>query len=99
MALRYFLCVLTGYLLGSLNFGIIVSRLLYKKDVRNYGSKNAGMTNTARTFGKNGRFYQTDCSLPCCNVFAQRRQKYYGLRIYSRACNGNRACFPRLFRL
>lgn len=53
MALRYFLCVLTGYLLGSLNFGIIVSRLLYKKDVRNYGSKNAGMTNTARTFGKN----------------------------------------------
>ncbi len=53
MVLRYLLCALTGYLLGSLNFGIIVSKLLYKKDVRNYGSKNAGMTNTARTFGKN----------------------------------------------
>lgn len=48
----YFICALIGYLLGSLNFGILISKLLFNKDVRNYGSKNAGMTNTARTFGK-----------------------------------------------
>ena len=40
------------YLLGSLSFSIIVSRLLFRKDVRNYGSHNAGMTNVLRTFGK-----------------------------------------------
>ena len=40
------------YLLGSLNFAVIVSRLLYHDDVRNYGSGNAGMTNMLRTFGK-----------------------------------------------
>lgn len=49
--LNYLYCAVTGYLLGSLSFGIIVSRLLFGKDVRNYGSNNAGMTNTLRTFG------------------------------------------------
>lgn len=52
MALRYLICSVIGYLAGSLNFAIIISKLLYKKDIRDYGSKNAGMTNTARTFGK-----------------------------------------------
>lgn len=46
------LCGILSYLLGSLNFGIIVSRLAYKDDVRNYGSGNAGMTNMLRTYGK-----------------------------------------------
>lgn len=50
--IRYLLSAITGYILGSLSFGIIVSKLKYKKDIRDYGSNNAGMTNTARTFGK-----------------------------------------------
>lgn len=41
-----------SYLLGSLNFGIIISKYIYKKDVRQFGSGNAGMTNMLRTFGK-----------------------------------------------
>ncbi len=44
------------YLLGSLNFALIVSRLLYHDDVRNYGSGNAGMTNMLRTYGKKAAF-------------------------------------------
>lgn len=52
MALRYCICAVIGYLTGSLNFAVIVSKLKYKKDIRDYGSKNAGMTNTTRTFGK-----------------------------------------------
>lgn len=40
-----------AYLLGSLDFGIIVSKLLYKDDIRNHGSGNAGTTNILRTFG------------------------------------------------
>lgn len=44
--------LISGYLLGSLNFAIIISGKTYKQDIRNYGSKNAGMTNMMRTYGK-----------------------------------------------
>ncbi len=45
-------CSLFSYLLGSCSFAVIVVRVLYKKDIRDYGSNNAGMTNVLRTFGK-----------------------------------------------
>ncbi|MBQ7821153.1 MAG: glycerol-3-phosphate 1-O-acyltransferase PlsY [Clostridia bacterium] len=41
-----------GYFLGGINCAIIISRIFYKDDIRNYGSKNAGMTNMLRTYGK-----------------------------------------------
>ncbi|MCQ2413637.1 MAG: glycerol-3-phosphate 1-O-acyltransferase PlsY [Clostridia bacterium] len=41
-----------GYLLGSVNTAIVVSRLFYHDDVRKHGSGNAGLTNTFRTYGK-----------------------------------------------
>ena len=44
--------ILSSYLLGSLNFAIIISGKQYKQDIRSYGSKNAGMTNMMRTYGK-----------------------------------------------
>lgn len=43
---------LCSYLLGSVNWSVIVSKLFFHKDVRNFGSGNAGMTNMLRTFGK-----------------------------------------------
>lgn len=43
---------LLSYLLGSLNFAIIISRLYARDDVRRHGSGNAGMTNILRTYGK-----------------------------------------------
>ncbi len=43
---------LFSYLLGSLNFAVIVSRVFAGDDVRNHGSGNAGMTNMLRTYGK-----------------------------------------------
>ncbi len=45
-------CAAAAYLLGSLSFSIIVSKLLFHKDIRTFGSGNAGMTNVLRTFGK-----------------------------------------------
>lgn len=45
------LTALIGYLLGSLNSAIIVSKIKYKDDIRNYGSKNAGLTNMHRVYG------------------------------------------------
>lgn len=41
-----------GYLLGSINWAIIITRLFGKGDIRKYGSGNAGMTNVLRTVGK-----------------------------------------------
>ena len=46
------LSAVIAYLLGSLNFAIIISGRTYKQDIRNYGSKNAGMTNMMRIYGK-----------------------------------------------
>lgn len=46
------LTALLSYLLGSCNSAIIVGKLIQKKDIRDYGSHNAGLTNTLRCFGK-----------------------------------------------
>lgn len=42
---------IVSYLLGSLNFGVIISKLR-GKDVRECGSGNAGATNMTRVYGK-----------------------------------------------
>lgn len=52
MAAFVVLIIAVSYLLGSVNSAIIISKLLYKDDIRKYGSGNAGMTNMLRTFGK-----------------------------------------------
>jgi len=46
------LAATVGYLLGSLNFAVIWSKLIYHDDIRNHGSGNAGTTNMLRTYGK-----------------------------------------------
>lgn len=46
------LCMATAYLLGSLNFGVMISSKKYHDDVRTHGSGNAGTTNMLRTYGK-----------------------------------------------
>ena len=45
------LAIAVSYLLGSINSAIIVSKSLYKDDIRKHGSGNAGMTNMLRTYG------------------------------------------------
>jgi acyl phosphate:glycerol-3-phosphate acyltransferase len=41
--------IVAAYLLGSISFGIVVSRLAGLPDPRTYGSKNPGATNVLRT--------------------------------------------------
>ena len=49
--LMIFAALSAGYLLGSLNTAVIVGKI-YGTDIRNYGSKSAGLTNTLRVLGK-----------------------------------------------
>ena len=46
------LAVLAAYLVGSLSFAVIVSRLMGLNDPRTYGSKNPGATNVLRSGSK-----------------------------------------------
>jgi len=43
------LAILLGYLLGSLSFAVIISRIMGLSDPRTYGSKNPGATNVLRS--------------------------------------------------
>ncbi len=52
LLLAIVLSIVLSYLLGSCNSAIIVGKLIKHDDIRNYGSKNAGLTNTLRCFGK-----------------------------------------------
>ena len=46
------LCMVSAYLIGSINPAIIISKEYYHDDIREHGSGNAGATNTLRTYGK-----------------------------------------------
>lgn len=46
------LLLLCGYLLGSIPTAVWIGKFFYKIDVREYGSGNAGATNTFRVLGK-----------------------------------------------
>ncbi len=41
-----------SYLLGSIMFGVLISKHIYHDDIRTHGSGSAGMTNMLRTYGK-----------------------------------------------
>ena len=48
----YVVIVLIGYLIGSIPFGVIITRVFAKKDIRQVGSGKMGMTNVLRAAGK-----------------------------------------------
>lgn len=51
MWLPLLLSIVTAYLLGSLDFAIIFTKLIKKEDIREKGSGNAGATNVLRSHG------------------------------------------------
>ena len=49
--LKIVLLILLSYFIGGISVSILLSRILYGRDVRSCGSGNAGATNMARSFG------------------------------------------------
>lgn len=49
---KVIICLVLGYVFGCFQTGYFYGKLRYGIDVRNYGSGNAGTTNTLRTLGK-----------------------------------------------
>jgi acyl phosphate:glycerol-3-phosphate acyltransferase len=47
--MEYLIISLGSYLMGSIPFGFILTKLFLKKDIRNIGSGNIGATNALRT--------------------------------------------------
>lgn len=52
LILAILISAVLSYLLGSFNSSILVVRLLKHQDIREFGSHDAGLTNTLRCFGK-----------------------------------------------
>lgn len=61
------ICLLAGYLIGSINPAIILSRVK-GTDIRKMGSGNAGATNTLRNFGKTAALIVTLCDVLKCVI-------------------------------
>lgn len=52
--MAYLIAIPVGYLLGSVPFGLIISRVFRGVDLREYGSGKTGTTNVLRTVGVRG---------------------------------------------
>ena len=50
--LCFCICAVLGYLIGAIPFALVISKIFFKIDVRDYGSHNAGGTNAGRVMGK-----------------------------------------------
>lgn len=85
IGLGFVLCFACAYLLGSVNFALVISKIFYHDDIRKYGSGNAGATNMGRTYGKKAAIFTFLCDglkgvasiLIACAVFGCPSQERY----------------------
>lgn len=52
MVIEILAAIATGYLMGSIPFALVVGKIFFNTDVRNYGSGNLGGSNAGRVLGK-----------------------------------------------
>ena len=92
VGLAFVFCIVVSYLLGSVNFALVVSKIFYHDDVREHGSGNAGATNMGRSYGKKAAVltFLGDglkgvlSILIACAIFAHpTSEKYYIFLVYA----------------
>ena len=52
MDMKILAAIAIGYLLGSIPFALVIGKIFYKTDIRNYGSRNLGGGNAGRVLGR-----------------------------------------------
>jgi len=52
----FIIFAILNYFIGSVENALIIGKLIYKTDVRNFGSGNLGATNTGRVLGKKAAY-------------------------------------------
>lgn len=79
----YLSAAVAAYLVGSINPAIILSKKLYKTDIRQEGSHNAGFTNFRRVLGSHSAwqvlFWDLAKAAAVCALFAWLFKRYLGL--------------------
>lgn len=50
--LKFAVLLILAYIIGSFPSGVVIGKLFYHKDIRQYGSGNIGTTNTYRVLGR-----------------------------------------------
>ena len=52
MDMKILAAIAIGYLLGPIPFALVIGKIFYKTDIRNYGSRNLGGGNAGRVLGR-----------------------------------------------
>ncbi len=50
--MNYIISAFIGYLIGNIQAGYLIGKLLYKKDIRDFGNGNSGASNGVVVFGR-----------------------------------------------
>ncbi len=97
-----YLCMtaVVSYMLGCTNGAIVSSMNLFSKDVREYGSNNAGLTNFYRVFGQTGLPWVLfiDITKSLVSVFlGGLLLKPFGMEIFGKLLAGLFVMFGHMF--
>lgn len=98
-ALRIALAGIAAYLIGSVSSALVVSYVVSRKDIRNYGSGNAGATNMARLFGMGvgvATFLLDGLKTVAAMALGRLIGGQYGFLLSALACLAGH-CFPVYF--
>ncbi len=93
--IRIIMWLLIGYLIGSIPWGLLIGKIFFHKDIREYGSGNTGGTNAGRVLGAPVGFtvifldaFKALIVMILCHHIALGLEQYAGLSV----CIGH--CFP-----
>lgn len=95
MDFKIILYTFLGYLVGSIPWALVIGKLFYNTDIRNYGSGNLGATNAGRVLGKKNFYIVSvlDASKSLLVYFLLLSQGYH-TALFAAAAVVIGHCFP-----